>query len=46
MVGQGEYLFMLTREQERENIFQNRRSDHEINRRAAEGWSSPGVRPR
>ena len=41
---QGEYLFMLTREQERENIFKTVEAITKLTGERPTGWSSPGVR--
>ena len=41
---QGEYLFMLTREQERENIFKTVEAITKLTGARPTGWSSPGVR--
>src|ERR687896_2342353 len=41
---QGEYLYMLTREQERENIFKTVEAIAKLTGERPTGWSSPGVR--
>lgn len=41
---QGEYLYMLTREQERENIFRTVAAIEKTTGERPTGWSSPGVR--
>jgi peptidoglycan/xylan/chitin deacetylase (PgdA/CDA1 family) len=41
---QGEYLYMLTREQERENIFKTVEAIATATGERPTGWSSPGVR--
>ena len=41
---QGEYLYMLTREQERENIFKTVEAITSLTGERPTGWSSPGVR--
>lgn len=40
----GEYLYMLTREQERENIFKTVEAITRLTGEKPTGWSSPGVR--
>jgi peptidoglycan/xylan/chitin deacetylase (PgdA/CDA1 family) len=40
----GEYLYMLTREQERENIFKTVEAITQLTGEKPTGWSSPGVR--
>ena len=42
---QGERLYMLTREQERENIFKTVDAIVKVTGERPKGWSSPGVRP-
>jgi allantoinase len=42
---QGERLYMLTREQERENIFKTVDAIFKVTGERPKGWSSPGVRP-
>src|ERR1041384_1270362 len=41
---QGEFLYMLTREQERENIFKTVETIAKTTGEKPTGWSSPGVR--
>jgi peptidoglycan/xylan/chitin deacetylase (PgdA/CDA1 family) len=41
---QGEYLYMLTREQERENIHKTVEAITQVTGEKPTGWSSPGVR--
>jgi peptidoglycan/xylan/chitin deacetylase (PgdA/CDA1 family) len=41
---QGEYLYMLTREQEKENIFKTVEAIEKLTGEKPTGWSSPGVR--